>query len=234
MPLKVGCRCGKWFAAPDHLAGSTVPCPACGSPIVIQASGAPAAATAPRQAPTAPRQATSGGVVVTCTCGQSYKAPESVRGQTLPCPACGTAVHIPAPAGPAPAASASPAGSSLGLGPLGANDPLADPLMTATLSGTPLGGFPATDPLGRPTMSGAYGSRALGRPMAQSTQEGPNWVLLGSIGGVALVLLVLFGAVVVVSLSGGGNTPIAANSTPSGNQTPTAPTATPGAAPTVP
>ena len=47
MTIRVGCQCGKRFAAPDHLAGKSVPCPSCGSPILIAAPPAKAAALAP-------------------------------------------------------------------------------------------------------------------------------------------------------------------------------------------
>lgn len=217
MPLTVTCRCGKWFAAPDHLAGTTAACPSCGSPIAIQASGTAAAQPAQsRAAPTPKAQPAAAGLVVSCACGQSYKAPESLRGQSLPCPACGRAIPIPAAAQPkAPAAV-----GQFGLDPLGSSDPLADPLMSATLAGTPLAGQPAFDPLGRPMMSSAtYGSAGLSRQSPASSQDGPNWILIGSIGGVALVLLVLVGVIVATSMSGGG-TPVAANSTPAVNTPP--------------
>src|SRR3954464_3945399 len=43
MPIPVACVCGSRFAAPDNLAGRTVKCPKCQSPINIP-SGAPAMA----------------------------------------------------------------------------------------------------------------------------------------------------------------------------------------------
>jgi len=56
MPIPVTCRCGQSFAAGDHLAGRTVQCPKCKSPLTIpapQAASTPAAGPAP-QAPGGP------------------------------------------------------------------------------------------------------------------------------------------------------------------------------------
>lgn len=50
MPIRVKCVCQQQFDAPDHLAGKTVKCPKCSSPIVIPS---PAAAMAARPAPSA-------------------------------------------------------------------------------------------------------------------------------------------------------------------------------------
>jgi hypothetical protein len=119
----------------------------------------------------------------------------------------------------------------LGLGPLGASDPLADPLMGATLTGTPLGAGPlAADPLGRPMASQTLGSPMARRPAAAPAEsDGPNLVLIGSIGGgVLLVLLVLVGAIVVANMSG-GSTPVAANSSTPDDAVPAAPTPVPQA-----
>ena len=38
MATRVACRCGQAFAAVSELAGTTVPCPVCGSPIAIPAT----------------------------------------------------------------------------------------------------------------------------------------------------------------------------------------------------
>ncbi|MFO0902780.1 MAG: zinc ribbon domain-containing protein [Pirellulales bacterium] len=37
MPIKVACRCGAAFAAPDHYAGKTVKCPKCAQPLTVPA-----------------------------------------------------------------------------------------------------------------------------------------------------------------------------------------------------
>src|SRR4030095_5866470 len=36
------------------------------------------------------------GVRVACACGRAFLAPETLRGQTTPCPACGGAIQVPA------------------------------------------------------------------------------------------------------------------------------------------
>ena len=48
MPIPVTCRCGQSFAAGDHLAGRTVQCPKCKSPLAIPA---PQAASTPLSGP---------------------------------------------------------------------------------------------------------------------------------------------------------------------------------------
>jgi ribosomal protein L40E len=51
VPIPVTCRCGQSFAAGDHLAGRTVQCPKCKSPLAIpapHAASTPAAAPAPQ------------------------------------------------------------------------------------------------------------------------------------------------------------------------------------------
>lgn len=48
MPIPVTCRCGQSFAAGDHLAGRTVQCPKCKSPLAIPA---PQAAATPLSGP---------------------------------------------------------------------------------------------------------------------------------------------------------------------------------------
>ena len=92
MPVIVSCRCGKRFAAKDHLLGQQIPCPGCGQPLVIAAT--PAA---------------SQGVYVACTCGRAFLAPESMRGRQAQCRGCGRMLQVPAYA-------AEP--DPLGLGPL--------------------------------------------------------------------------------------------------------------------
>ena len=231
MPIKVGCQCGQWFAAPDELAGTSVPCPTCAKPIAIGgARKAPAAAPRPAVQPAARPSAAA--VVVTCACGQSYKAPETLRGQQLPCPSCGRSIPIPAGQTPArPAAAPTAFARPGGLDALGSSDPLADPLMSASLSGSPMAGLPASDPLGRPLPQ--YG-QTLGRPNYAAAGDGPNWVIIGSIGGVAAVLLIMVIAIVATSFSGGGSTPVAAATVPTPNQNPPTTPAAPQAAPATP
>jgi hypothetical protein len=54
VPIPVTCRCGQSFAAGDHLAGRTVQCPKCKSPLPIpapQGAAAPSPFSAPAQPP---------------------------------------------------------------------------------------------------------------------------------------------------------------------------------------
>ncbi len=55
-PIAVACQCGQRFAAPPHLAGKRVACPACKNPIQVPSAGAarpsPAAPSAPAPANT--------------------------------------------------------------------------------------------------------------------------------------------------------------------------------------
>ena len=47
MPIKISCRCGQRFQAPDKLAGKKVRCPKCGNPLAIPAATRPPAAGQP-------------------------------------------------------------------------------------------------------------------------------------------------------------------------------------------
>lgn len=78
MPVVVSCRCGKRFAAQDHLIGRQVPCPACGKSLAI----APAGSVAP-------------GIVVTCPCGRAFLAQEAHRGRQANCPSCHRVIRVP-------------------------------------------------------------------------------------------------------------------------------------------
>jgi len=51
MPIKISCRCGQRFQAPEKLAGKKVRCPKCGDPLVIPTAGSPG--TARQAAPAA-------------------------------------------------------------------------------------------------------------------------------------------------------------------------------------
>ncbi|MCP4816828.1 MAG: hypothetical protein GY888_30315 [Planctomycetaceae bacterium] len=44
MPIKISCRCGQRFQAPEKLAGKKVRCPKCGDPLVIPTAGSPGTA----------------------------------------------------------------------------------------------------------------------------------------------------------------------------------------------
>ncbi|MBC7855982.1 MAG: hypothetical protein IAF94_21345 [Pirellulaceae bacterium] len=99
MSIKVSCQCGKRFAAPPQLAGKSVNCPSCGSPMVIAAPAARPSAIAAQAAPASPRVAPTatadGGIVVACRCGQQFKAPNQLAGQQVPCPVCHQPILIP-------------------------------------------------------------------------------------------------------------------------------------------
>src|SRR5262245_51683247 len=79
MPIVVTCRCGKRFAAKDHLIGQQVPCPACGKMLPIAATG----------------DTSSQGICVNCACGRAFLAPESMRGQQARCRGCGRVIQVP-------------------------------------------------------------------------------------------------------------------------------------------
>src|SRR5262245_46230022 len=81
MPIVVSCRCGKRFAAKDHLFGRQMPCPACGALLTVG------------------REENSGpaGVYVSCKCGRAFVAPEAMRGQQARCRGCGRTIQVPGP-----------------------------------------------------------------------------------------------------------------------------------------
>lgn len=79
MPIVVSCRCGKKFAAKDHLVGQQVPCPACGRSLPIVATISPA----------------TQGIYVSCACGRAFLAPESLRGGQANCPGCRRVIQVP-------------------------------------------------------------------------------------------------------------------------------------------
>ena len=93
MTIKVSCQCGKKFAAPPHLAGKSVPCPSCGSPILIAAPPAASPPSVPRAT------STVDGNVVSCRCGQQFRAPNHLAGRQVSCPVCQQPILIPAAGG---------------------------------------------------------------------------------------------------------------------------------------
>lgn len=48
-------------------------------------------------------------LLVTCSCGQSFRAQPELAGKRVPCPVCGTALQIPAPSPPVPSSPKPPA-----------------------------------------------------------------------------------------------------------------------------
>src|SRR5262245_53700908 len=116
MPAVVSCRCGQRFQAPDRLLGKTLPCPACGQPLAIPAAKSQST-TGPAPAATPAPVPAESGLVVSCACGRSFRASQSLRGRTARCPACGGPISIP------PAESAEV--DLFGIDPLMNSDPLA-------------------------------------------------------------------------------------------------------------
>jgi hypothetical protein len=159
-------------------------------------------------------------LAVTCTCGRSFRAPDSLRGRTAKCPACGGPIQIP-PAQPAEV-------DLFSIDPLMA----ADPFAAKPASADPLAGGNPLQP------------SALGRPAAQSKSGETNWLLIGiGGGGAALALIVI--VVIFVATSGGGSevadvpdqptgppSTAPATSTPSSSATSSNSAATPAVSPT--
>src|SRR5207244_393260 len=81
MPVVVACRCGKRFAAKDHLYGRHVRCPACANELTVEHHA----------------DAGADGVYVACACGRAFLAPETMRGQQARCRGCGRVIQVPGP-----------------------------------------------------------------------------------------------------------------------------------------
>ena len=88
MPFPVTCQCGQRFMAQDHLSGQQVPCPACGSSLLIRNPAVP--------------RATPHTFKVTCSCGRNYQPGPELAGCTVRCTACGNVLQIPALPGTTP------------------------------------------------------------------------------------------------------------------------------------
>lgn len=105
MEIPVSCTCGKSFKAKPTLAGKTVACPSCKSPIAIPAAAAPAPPSNPvpaAPAPPSPAQPAPAAtpmpgaeIVMACGCGQQFKVDGQFAGQQVNCPACQTLCVIP-------------------------------------------------------------------------------------------------------------------------------------------
>ncbi|HJN11480.1 MAG TPA: hypothetical protein QF564_22555 [Pirellulaceae bacterium] len=97
--IAVGCRCGKRFAAPPHLAGRQVQCPACQQALMVPTG-------AMRPATTAAPVAATGPIAVSCRCGKSFAAPPNLAGKRVACPSCRNPIQVPHPGAPsAPSAA---------------------------------------------------------------------------------------------------------------------------------
>src|SRR5262245_30811741 len=80
MPIIVSCRCGKRFAAKEHLVGRQIPCPACRQLLTVSETPRPV-----------------DGIYVACSCGHGFMAPDSMRGQLATCRYCGQTMRVPEP-----------------------------------------------------------------------------------------------------------------------------------------
>src|SRR5262245_44058423 len=85
--IRVACRCGQQFDAPDVMAGTLTPCPVCQSPIAI-----------PRVPPTPPAASQPAPpIVVACPCGQLFAATLDMAGMESNCCRCGQRIVVPGP-----------------------------------------------------------------------------------------------------------------------------------------
>jgi len=127
MPIVVTCRCGKRFAAKDHLFGRQVPCPTCGRAITIARD----------------QRATDDGIYVACKCGRAFVAPQSMRGQQAQCRGCGRTIHVPGPdpIGVLPISAAAPSIAGTEEQTPGLEEDLAIPWGKLTLIGAVGGGI---------------------------------------------------------------------------------------------
>ena len=100
----VACQCGQQFRAQPNLAGKRVKCPSCGGTIAV-----PVAQTMPQPSGTTSRASTQSQIVA-CQCGQRFKAPAHLAGQSVKCTSCGTPISVP---------SSSTSGTPTGSDPLG-------------------------------------------------------------------------------------------------------------------
>jgi hypothetical protein len=72
--------------AQPHLAGQRLKCPNCGSPLVVPI---------PKGGHKEPREEDIPENIVSCQCGQSFKAAPHLAGKRVPCPSCGQPIDIP-------------------------------------------------------------------------------------------------------------------------------------------
>lgn len=84
MPIVVACQCGQRFQAKDELAGRTVKCPKCSSPLTI---GAPSAAKG--RVPQAVPAAAQAGAALFDQAGLKARGADE-----FPCPSCGAAMRM--------------------------------------------------------------------------------------------------------------------------------------------
>ncbi|MCA9215691.1 MAG: hypothetical protein KDB27_21650 [Planctomycetales bacterium] len=118
MAIKVKCKCGKAFGAPENLAGKRVKCPGCQDPVLIPGAASPAAAAK---------------IKVACSCGKAIAVPATYAGKKVKCPGCGEPLHVPAGKAPAKAAASPSASAARADG--GVGDLLDEADLSATTTG---------------------------------------------------------------------------------------------------
>lgn len=208
MSLIASCRCGQSFQASPDLAGRTVACPACGSPLTVPKGAGAAPVSSSAAAPS------GAGIRVQCACGQAMMAPAQLAGKQGRCPGCGATLAIPASSAPA-AAAPSPFGSAptpdpFGIGAPGAGaaaDPFASPLGGAAWGS---GAAPAPmSPFGTASGTPLFGGPAATRSSGKSGSKG---LIVGlALGGVGLVAALVIGVIVFFAMRGGGGNDVAQN-----------------------
>ena len=106
-------------------------------------------------------------VVVTCNCGKSYHAPETLQGKRVKCPACGGVVTVPmAAASPSPQrTNVAPAAPNAAHDPLGLGGLAAGPAYGAPSYGAP-------NQAGRPAAPSPYGGFGGGAPASYGAPAG--------------------------------------------------------------
>lgn len=91
MSIRVSCKCGKSFVAPEKLAGKKAKCPACQRVLEIYSVNVAAEQT---------QADTKSSIQAECRCGNRFVAPTKLAGKKVKCPQCGQPVSVPAePAG---------------------------------------------------------------------------------------------------------------------------------------
>ena len=110
-------------------------------------------------------------VVMKCPCGASLKAPNKYVGKQIKCPKCATMLIVPAP----PVAAVPVAQPEIEVLESPELDPLFDPLQSA----------PPVAPLPR---AARPPGPARTRAKSKQSKRGVNWILIGSVAAVALVL----------------------------------------------
>lgn len=214
--LKFSCpSCQKGIAGKPELAGKTVPCPHCKTPILVPGQPAPA----PTQAPQQPLPGAGQQMPQQQQFPQQPGPQQPVPGQMMPqqptpmMPQQSAPMQQPFPQNPAPMQMPGqpfPMGAApVGADPLfGGGDPLGDPLGDA-MSMEQMGGqMPGGVPIQQPGMPGQPAFPAFGQPGGvaargrKRSSKGLIIAISASVGGVVLLTVV---GLLVYSLMGGGS-----------------------------